>query len=431
MKKILSFLLTSLLVLSAVPALAEADDLVYGTMQIPYAAFYAAEGVTVDVDAVSSATDSKWKNPGLVAGTYYAEHTDDQGGDILGVIYPVAISQADLDALGEDNYAFTALDEAPAAYKTAALNDGELTFSAVQGASETFEAEASLATASRYGDYQIDVKTLNNADGTSDIGTIYGVLLTAGDKVYALRHLENIWRDNLAFSVGFTEKEGHGNVLDPENYIEMMGQTITAITYITDTGYHTIETELYVPVKFDGGVTAEDAPVADGQTAMALVNLPEDYAPVYAVKDLNMTADGETITFTDALPGQYTLTVSDENGVYADVTDTFTLTTDELPVKFDAEAGALVADGNEALAAAFIANIASVTIGEQTYNASGRGAVAIIDADGAVDPEAAVTHGRGPDAVTTPVFAEAGTYELTVASTGFTQTITFTVEIVK
>ena len=208
-----------------------------------------------------------------------------------------------------------------------------------------------------------------------------------------------------------------------------MGKTITGITYITDTGYHTIETSLYVPVKFDGGVTVQDAPTADGQIAMTLENLPADYVPVYAVKDLDMTADGETITFTDALPGDYTLTVSDETGVYADITASFVLTTDELPVKFDTETNAIVADGDEALAGAFIANIASVTIGETTYNASGKGAVAIIDADGAVDPEAAVTKGRGADAVTTPVFAEPGQYELTVASTGFTQALTFTVDI--
>ena len=185
MRKTLSALLAVVLVLCAVPALAEGETLVYGTMPIPYAAFYAAEGVTIEVDAVSSATDSKWKNENLVAGTYYAEHTDDQGGDILGVVYPVAISQADLDTLGEDS-GFTALDAEPAAYKVAILEDGQLTFSDVQGARETFEAEVTLATASRYGDYQIEVKAINNADGTSDIGTIYGVLLETGDAVYAL-----------------------------------------------------------------------------------------------------------------------------------------------------------------------------------------------------------------------------------------------------
>ena len=83
------------------------------------------------------------------------------------------------------------------------------------------------------------------------------------------------------------------------------------------------------------------------------------------------------------------------------------------------------------LAAAFIKNISKVTVNDKTYAASGRGAVAIIDSDGAVDTEAAVTQGRGADAVTTPIFAEAGTYAVTVDATGFSTPITFDVEIVK
>ena len=435
MKKLVSLLIALALVVGLVPALAE-EELVYGTMRIPYDEFYAAEGVGIAVDAVTSATNAKWKNENLVAGTYYAEHEADEGGDILGVVFPVAIAPADLEALGEDNYGFEALTEAPAAYKTATLADGKLTFSAVVGESSEFEAEAvTLTTESRYGDYQIEVKSINNQDGTSDIGTIYGVLLVADDgTVCALRHLENIWRDNLAFSAGFKTKEGHGNVLNPENYAELMGKTLTAITYITDTGYHTLAVSLYVPVKFEGGAEVADAPVTDGKTAVTLTGLPEDYAPAYAVKGLTASvADGE-LAFEDALPGSYTLTVSDETGVYADLLASFVLTTDELPVAFDEATGALVpAEGaDEALYQAFIAQIASVTVNEEnTYAASGKGAVMIINADGEIDPEAESVKGKGADAVSTPVFAESGEYTLTVTATGFTQTLTFVVVINK
>ncbi|MBQ8954463.1 MAG: hypothetical protein IJ048_10135 [Clostridia bacterium] len=430
MKK-LSLLLVLLLALNAMPAFADGEDVVYGTMQIPYDLFYAAEGVEISVDAVSSATNAKWKNEGLVGGTYYAEHTEDEGGDILGVVYPVAISQADLTALGEDNCGFTALDEAPAAWKTAALTDGALSFSAVEGESEVFEAEVVLTTESKYGDYQITVNAINNQDGTSDIGTIYGVLLKTEDGVYALRHLENIWRDNLAFGAGFKEKESHGNTLNPENYAEMMGKTITAITYITETGYHTIETSLYVPVKFDGGVAVADAPTAEGQTAVTLTGIPEDYALSFAAKGLEITVENGVMSFGQALPGSYTLTTSDANGVYADVLASFILSTDVLPVAYDAESKALVpAEGaDEALAAAFIKNIAKVTVNDTAYNAAGKGAVAVIDEDGAVDAEAVITKGKGKDATTEPVFPEAGTYALTVEATGFDQAISFDVEI--
>ena len=428
MKKLLVLTL-ALLVLTCAVALAEGDT-VYGTMRIPYDQFYAAEGVSIPVDAVSSATNSKWKNEGLVAGTYYAEHADDDGGDILGVIYPVAVSQGDLDALGEE-YAFEALEEVPAAYKQVTLENGQVSFSAVQGETASFEAETSLTTESRYGDYQISVKSINNAEGTSDIGTIYGVLLNTEEGVYALRHLENIWRDDLSFTAGFKTVEGHGNALALENYAEMMGKTITSITYITDTGYHTLSTDLYVPVKFDGGAEVAGAPAADGQTTLTLTNLPEDYAPAYAVKGLGIAVDDGKMTFDSALPGSYTLTVSDEGHVYADLLASFVLTTDILPVAFDAESNALIPaeDADEALAAAFIANISKVEVGENAYNATGKGAVAIFDADGAVDLEAAVTSGRGAEAVTTPVFAEAGSYEITVTSVGFDQTISFTLEV--
>lgn len=73
-------------------ALTQEEEYLYGIMQIPYADFYAAEGSASEVDAVTSATTSKWSNQELVAGTYYEAHAEDEGGDILGVVYPVAIT---------------------------------------------------------------------------------------------------------------------------------------------------------------------------------------------------------------------------------------------------------------------------------------------------------------------------------------------------
>ncbi|MBQ8974076.1 MAG: hypothetical protein IJ074_13505 [Clostridia bacterium] len=431
MKKWLA-LLTSGLLLCGTAALAEGADYLYGTMRIPYDAFYAAEGVSISVDAVSSATNAKWKNEGLVGGTFNAPHTDDEGGDILGVVYPVAITEADLSAAGEA-YGFSALDEAPAAYKVAEWNGEALSFSAVQGETAPVEAEASIATESKYGDYQIDVQSIHNSEGTSDIGTIYGVLLNAEGNAYALRHLENIWQDKLAFSAGFKTTESHGNEVQSENYAELMGSTIDSITYITDSGYHVLEANLYVPVKFDGGAAVEDAATADGKTALTLNNLPEDYAPVYSVKGLEISVEGEELRFENALPGAYTLTVADEGGVYADLLANFVLSTDEMPVVFSAEKNALVpADGaDEALAEAFIANIAQVEINGETFAATGKGAVVVINADGEIDPEAAIVKGKGADATTTPVFAESGSYELTVTATGFEESVTFTAEIAK
>ncbi|HPY85890.1 MAG TPA: hypothetical protein PLS20_12790, partial [Ruminococcus flavefaciens] len=156
-------------VLAAVPFSASAADTVYGTMNIPYADFYAAEiGNAYEVDAVSSATatkwkgnntgsvgeDGKWQNGGLVAGTY-----NDDNGTILGVTYPVAVSSDDVTFLTE-NYGFTALDSAPVAYKEVSVSDGKITVSAVKDTNgeQTADGELTLATTSAWGDYQISVK---------------------------------------------------------------------------------------------------------------------------------------------------------------------------------------------------------------------------------------------------------------------------------
>ena len=108
------------------------DAVIYGTMNIPYTDFYAAEkgDSAGEVDAVTSATKKKVLMNGedqMFSGTY------NNGEDtILGVTYPVAISQDDLDALGTNNYGFTKLDAAPEAYKTVTVKDDKASFSAVQ-----------------------------------------------------------------------------------------------------------------------------------------------------------------------------------------------------------------------------------------------------------------------------------------------------------
>ena len=71
-EKKLSIALAALMVAGALPVAVAADDtteMVYGTMTIPYAEFYRGEGVDYDVDVVTSATASKWKNENLVGGT--------------------------------------------------------------------------------------------------------------------------------------------------------------------------------------------------------------------------------------------------------------------------------------------------------------------------------------------------------------------------
>lgn len=422
LKKTMQILLCAALLTSAASLSAGAEgETVYGTMQIPYDAFYAAEGVASAVDAVSSATTSKWKNENLTAGTYNAENADGSG-TILGVVYPVAISQADLDALGDNNYSFTKLDEAPAAYKEVTVTDGVAAFSAVQGATAAIEGvNATITVDTVYGDYCIDA-AVNNANGTSDVGRIYGIVLhTADGNGYGMRHLENIWRDEIAWSSGFVTTERHGNALVYDDYVAMVGQTIDQITYITDSGYHTLATSLYVPVKFENTLTVANADIAAGQTAVSMTGFPEDYSKTYAVDGLTGTVTDTTVAYENAMPGSYTLVVSDANGKYANVKTSFTLTTDGMPATA-AGNGLAKADGaTDAEYQNFLSKISNVTVGENEYAASGKRGVKIIGEDGVIDATAA----KGED----QVFAADGDYTMTVAATGYNNTLTFTVSV--
>jgi len=189
---------------------ANASDVVYGTMEIPYSEFYSSEGID-GVDTVSSATANKWKNENLVAGTYSVE-TEDGGGDILGVKYYVAVSENDLAQLDE-SYHFEKVDEVPQAYKNVTVENGKVVFSEIVGDTTKEENEVTMNTNMAWGDYVLDVSGLGNANGTSSFGTIYGVVIKTDDgSKYGMRHLENIWRDEIAWSSGIKKSEPHGNV---------------------------------------------------------------------------------------------------------------------------------------------------------------------------------------------------------------------------
>lgn len=417
MKKITTMICAAACALSAVPfmAAAEEGDKVYGTMNIPYADFYAAEiDSAYAVDAVSSATQSKWamNEPGkLVAGTY-----NDGNGTILGVTYPVEVNAADTEKLAK--YDFKPLDSKPAAYKEVSLDGDSLKLSKVidTNGEQTFDGSATVSTTTRYGDYQL------NVTGYPEETDLYGVIVntSAGDK-YALRHLENIWRaGQVSWSAGISTTEVHGNTLKYDNYASSMGKTVTSVTFITLDGYTTVNVgEQYLPVKFAGEVKAEDGTAGTGKTALTLTGFPEDYQKNISVGE-GFTVSGSEISFTDAKPGKYTVSVTDNSGKYAPMSGEFTLTTADLPVKY--EDGKLVkADGfTEDDAANFIKNLASFEVNGTSYSASGRGAVKAFAEDGTIDFNAETRNGK--------VFDGSGNYSMTVTATGYTTPLTFEIK---
>ncbi len=219
----------------------------YVLMNIPYADFYAAEGIEGEVDAVTSATKNKPRTSTLAGGSY---HVNADGTDISGVIYPVYV--ADLSALagyteitdaasvsitvtnrGQEttteytgsealfeapDYAYYVLSETPAYYKT--LNaDG--TFSAVTGSVTAVEgAGAAVTYNARHADIEI---SLSLPSGVVQGDSVSAVVLTDSEgKTYALRHIANIWRGT---EIGWDYDE-----------FDLLGKTLTNIRYYTQNG---------------------------------------------------------------------------------------------------------------------------------------------------------------------------------------------------
>jgi len=409
------------------PKTPEVQKEVYVLMNIPYADFYKADGVT-GADAVSSATKQKTRET-LVAGSY---HVNSDGSDITGVTFPVKISDASSlekytqitdeskvdittqskagettttytgkDALFESaSYSYYVLSEAPSYYKEATVNsDGSLSFGEIKGAKvQTLsDATTKFSTSSRYGDYQLNISGL-----PSEIKTVYGVVISTeeGSK-YGLRHLENIWKNGkLAWSTGFVT-QSKGNNLDYKDYAAMMGQTINMVTYYTDAGIYEIPMDQKVAKKFDGSVSVGDTSVNAKSAAITVSGLPEDFDEEYEIMGLDKDAytvdivktekgTARTITFTKTPEkGRYTLTVSDKSGVYAPISTTFNLYTEAIPAKYneDGKEPALekAEDANTDEYQAYLKNIQSVTVNGKTYAATEKGAVKLIKEDGKLD----------------------------------------------
>ena len=444
-----------------VPKTPDAQKEVYVLMNIPYADFYKADGVT-GADTVSSATKQKTR-ASLASGSY---HVNSDGSDITGVTFPVKISDGSVlekytqvtdesevtittnikgkentvtykgqDALFESaSYSYYTLSDTPSYYKEATVNaDGSLSFSEVKGTEPTTltNATTEFSTSSKYGDYQLDI----TSEDLKNVNTVYGVVVSTKEgSSYGLRHVENIWKKTkLAWSTGFVT-ESHGNTLDSKDYAAMMGQTINKVTYYTDQGIYEIPMDQQVAKKFDGEVSVADVSVKSEKTAITVSGLPNDFEEEYKIDGIDEDAysveiksDGKTTTrtinFKKALAkGRYTVTLSDRNGNYVPISTTFNVYTETMPVKYneDDKNPAVVKNDNveEEEFQTYLKNITSVTVNGKEYAASGKKAVKLIKEDGKLDLEQDVFK----DAKAGDAFA------VTIAEDGY-QPYTFTYKV--
>ena len=451
MKKFISpiLALTLIAALGVVPASAE-EELVYGTATLTYAEFYAGDVSSTDsIDAVTSATTGKSGTFANTVSDFVDAETNPDGYHITGVAnVNVAVAAADVDAYKAINDTFVEVEEAPAQYKPVAIEDGKAVYSATvfNVADTVADAEIEVVTDSHWGDYQINIietstQHIRNTreDEGFDIGSgILGIIVEteSGLKV-GMEHLQSIWVQPWEISWNVSVDNTHNEELTYDNLPELdklMGETVTCVTFINANDSYVYEFEgAYLPVKFEGSLSVENAEAAVGSTLIAVEGLPEDYAAEYSVEGLGSAVTDSELTWEEALPGAYTLVLSDAEGVYAPMSADFVLTTDAVPAIYDADANALVPaeDGDQALRDAFLANLSTVSVNGTDYSVAGRGAVVIVNTEGEIDLEAAVVKGRGEDATSEPVFAEAGSYDLVASAVGFDQTVSFTVEIAK
>ncbi len=440
----------------------------YAYMNIPYADFYAGEGVTT-VDVVTSATKNKTKNANISGGSY---HTED-GSEITGVTYPVQMTAAtwasvdwsaykevtDNDKLeittnnhgnvstttytGKDTlcqaasnaYYMISKSEAPESYKVLNVENGTFSFSKVQGNVSTVTDEnAEIDALTPWGDYCLslsdEVGSQLKLAGVDDRATVYGAIVTDTDgNKYAMRHLENIWNvkgtAEIAWSVGYVTEEPHGNTLSADAYKNLNGATIKSVTYYTSNGNYTVnvgKNGLYVPVKADYCTQLKvENPETDAAetTISGTDSLPSDFAAEYSSDTLeNIKVANNILTFdpTDAAGTQY-IVVSDKNGKYASVELEISLTSSKVVAAFDESSDSLVAaeDVAESVFASYLYNMESVTVNDTVYE-GWRNVGEVINDDGTINETGkAFKDAKAGDKFT-----------ITVKSEGYTNDLTFT-----
>lgn len=405
------------------------SDYSYVLMNIPYDEFYKAElnENAAAVDAVSSATKNKTRNGSLAGGSY---HVNRDGSDITGVTYPVRVKTSDLSGLkqvtdsdsvsitvknkkdedetstyiGKDalfesaSYSYYVLSSTPSYYKEATLTNGKWSFGKATGAATKAEATISgFKTSGHHTDYEFTVET----DKVTKGHKVSAVVLTDTDgNSYGLRHIVEIWH---VTKLGFNADSA------------VVGKTIKQITYYTDKGTFVLDLakQQYIPyIASDAKVTVANASVDASQTTVTLSGFPDDFEKNVEVPK-GMTYSGGAITWTDAQPGSYTVTVSDAKKKYAPVSTTFVLSTDTAVAGYNDTSKSLVkaTDASDTAFANYLKNITSVKIGETTYNVSGKDAVKIIKDDGSIDENVKV-NGEA-------LFADGQKRTLVISATGY------------
>ncbi|MCD7887754.1 MAG: hypothetical protein LUG44_09125, partial [Clostridiales bacterium] len=217
----------------------------YYSMNVPYSVFYGELNDNGDVDVVTSATISKAAN---CKNVYMTVDEDAGSTTIYGVVVPVKVSGSSYASVKDlvtdsaaDYYVGDALESAPTVYLELTYSSRTgYSFSSIQSTTEatTDTVDATLSTASVWGDYELDL------DSDYGIATteVYGAYVTTDDGAqYAMKQSENLWTPSKYYEAAW-------DTIGNDYYSSMEGKTITGMTFITTSGIkeYTLSGDLYV-----------------------------------------------------------------------------------------------------------------------------------------------------------------------------------------
>ena len=332
----------------------------YIQMNVPFDDFYEAYDLTdyavweveEGVDAVSTATESKFKGTtGLARGTY------NNGTYIMGVTLPVKVSADDIAKLGvtlteNDDYYYSVLETEPEYYAELTIGDeGDYSFSQIQDS--TYSADNltvdELDTTAGYGDYQVSLTNVNTdvSKGiviSDDIVltnySVYGAILNIDDGSYGMTCLENLWfgtkRDvvEIAWSIpeGQQLQRGHGHGGLFYQFEGINGGELKSVDLITNYGiFHLTEGDAIGTLTeyFAGDLSSLEYSIDNGSTELLISGIPDELENVkislsagreFLAEKAEITDGKVALSNAPSAGTTYTLAISSDN--YPDITRT-------------------------------------------------------------------------------------------------------------
>lgn len=292
----------------------------YATTDMTWAEFYAGETGQTSADLLSAGLDAVSSPTARVATRFsqLVSVSNDLGGrDITGVKdVQVRMSAEAYNALSNDSR-FTFSDTPFTQYKTVNADGVLLSFSAMLTESEDISGAVvtlSSGASSTWGSYTLNIASIDITLGSGDTRYYLGALAETDDgKIYGLRHNTNLWfsAGNIAFTVNGNYSEPHGVTRDYAYTSDMVGKTITRITYLLkNQPAKVIDCDIYLKPISTATVSA-DGQIYSGNNvpiAFTFSNLSEDVA--YTLKALYSGTGRGRRAITDYTYSNGTLTVN-------------------------------------------------------------------------------------------------------------------------